>query len=88
MNYTTEAAIDDFKTNVPNHFKYPDIEAYKFTEEDNDEIQEYISSLEKITHIVVSEIHYKLNIREFIGGLALDRVNEAGIGLSISAWWD
>lgn len=85
MNYTSEDAIDDFKTNVPNHFKYPDIEAYKFTEEDKDEIQKYISSLEKI---ILSEIHYKHNSREFIGRLARDRVNEAGIGLSIPAWWD
>ena len=77
MNYTTEEAIDDFKANVPIHYKYPDIEAYKFTEKDKDEIQEYISSLEKIT---LSEIHYKHNSREFIGRLARDRVNENGYG--------
>ena len=88
MNYTSEDAIADFKANVPNHYKYPSIEIYKFTEEDKDEIQKYIASLEKSQHIVVGELHYKLNIREFIGGLARDRVNEAGIGLSISAWWD
>ena len=80
MNYTTEEAIDDFKTNVPNHFKYPDIEAYKFTEEDKDEIQEYISSLVKSKHIVKGDLLYKLNSREFIGRLARDRVNMSGHG--------
>ena len=80
MNYTTEEAIDDFKANVPNHYKYPLIEAYKFTEKDKNVIQEYITSLEKLTHIVKGGLHYKLNIREFIGALARDRVNEKGHG--------
>jgi len=90
MNYTSEDAIADFKTNVPNHYKYPSIEIYKFTEKDKDEIQEYIASLEKSQHIVVGELHYKLNIREFIGGLARDRVNENGYGgrYPIYEWWD
>lgn len=80
MNYTSDNAIDDFKANVPNHYKYPLIEAYKFTDKDKDEIQEYIASLDKSQHIIVGELHYKLNIREFIGGLARDRVNENGHG--------
>jgi hypothetical protein len=88
MKYTSDNAIDDFKANVPNHYKYPLIESYKFTEKDKDEIQEYIASLDKSQHIVVGELHYKLNIREFIGGLARDRVNENGHGggLPILSW--
>jgi hypothetical protein len=80
MNYSSDNAIDDFKANIPNHFKYPMIESYKFTEKDKNEIQKYITSLEKSTHIVKGELHYKLNIREFIGVLARDRVNEIGQG--------
>lgn len=89
MNYTSENAIDDFKANIPGHFKYPLIEKYEFNEKDKTEIQEYITCLEKSTHIDVGGLHYKLNIREFIGGLARDRVNESNKGgLSILEWWD
>lgn len=77
---SVELAIEDFRANTPNNFAYPSIKTYNFNEDDKKMIQDYIDTLKHKPDYVY--------IRDFIGGLARDRVNEIGIGVPILEWDD
>ena len=72
-----QEAINAFRDNIPNHFRYPSIQEYQFTPEDYEIIRSAIKSYPNS----VSLKGY--GIREFIGELARDRVNEKGDALPI-----
>ena len=75
-----QEVIKAFKANIPTHFRYPSIQEYQFTTEDYEIIRSAIKSYPN------SESLKGYGIREFIGELARDRVNEKGDGLPILEW--
>ena len=77
---SVERAIEDFRANTPNYFAYPSIKTYNFNEDDKKMIQDYIDTLKHKPEYVY--------VRDFIGGLARDRVNETRIGVPILEWDD
>jgi Ser-tRNA(Ala) deacylase AlaX len=78
--------IDDFKTNIPTHFKYPSIQDYDFTLSDKEEI---IDKAKNLSNSNLPEIIQIVSMREFIGELARDSVNKRDNNtLPIIEWWD
>lgn len=75
-----QEAINAFRDNIPTHFRYPSIQEYQFTPEDYEIIRSAIKSYPNSKSIK------GYGMREFIGELARDRVNEEGIGLPILSW--
>ena len=75
-----QEVIKAFKANIPTHFRYPSIQEYQFTAEDYEIIRSAIKSYPNS----VSLKGY--GIREFIGELARDGVNEKRKGLPILEW--
>ena len=81
-----ENYIYDFKNNTPNHFKYPSIQEYEFTNSDKKAILDKEKNLNKTNHNETIKVEL---MREFIGELARDRVNEREVNtLPIIEWWD
>lgn len=76
-------AINDFKGNMMPWYMYPSIEKYNFTEQDKAIIKGKILLFQNYN---VGDLRTRVIMREFIGELAKDRVNEIGIGLPILSW--
>lgn len=68
-----DAHITDFKANIPTHLKYPEIISYTFSATDKTEIETEEKRLRTIGCADNVQVYY---IREFIGELARNRVNE------------
>ena len=68
-----DARITDFKANIPTDLKYPEIISYEFTATDKRKIETEEKRLRGLSHSD-NVVFYKM--REFIGELARDRVNE------------
>ena len=77
---SVEDAIEDFRANTPNYFAYPSVKTYNFNEDDKKMIQDYMDTLQHKPEYVY--------IRDFIGRLACDRINEKGVGIPILEWFD
>lgn len=75
-----QEAINAFRANIPTHFRYPSIQEYQFTPEDYEIIRSAIKSYSDSASIK------GYGMREFIGELARDRVNEKGDALPILSW--
>jgi hypothetical protein len=69
-----DAYITDFKKNTPNHFKYPDIISHEFIETDKTAIETEATRLRKDS--TLPELVVLCQMRQFIGELVRDRVNE------------
>lgn len=67
------AHITDFKANIPTHLKYPEIISYTFSATDKIAIDAEENRLRTIGCADNEQVYY---IREFIGELTLNRVNE------------
>ena len=72
-----QEVIKAFKANIPTHLRYRSIQEYQFTAEDYEIIRSAYPNSESLKGY---------GIREFIGELARDRVNEKGDGLPILEW--
>lgn len=72
-----QEVIKAFKANIPTHLRYRSIQEYQFTAEDYEIIRSAYPNSESLKGY---------GIREFIGELARDRVNEKGDGLPILSW--
>ena len=72
-----QEVIKAFKANIPTHLRYRSIQEYQFTAEDYEIIRSAYPNSESLKGY---------SIREFIGELARDRVNEKGDGLPILSW--
>ncbi len=68
-----DARITDLKANIPTHLKYAEIISYEFTATDKTAIETEEKRLRSLSHSD-NVVFYKM--REFIGELACDRVNE------------
>jgi len=81
-----DAYITDFKKNTPNHFKYPDIISHEFIETDKTAIETEATRLKEDS--TLPEFVVLCQMREFIGELARDRVNEKLLpgSLPILSW--
>ena len=78
--------ITDFKTNTPRHFNYPLIISHQFSETDKKTIE---SKANKVRQTNVPEYVQLCTMREFIGELARDRVNETSpASISPILSWD
>ena len=75
IKFTTmaDAHITDFKANIPTHLKYPEIISYTFSTTDKIAIETEEKRLRTIGCADNVQVYY---IREFIGALTRNRVNE------------
>lgn len=76
-------AIKDFMENMPKWYPYPSIKKYNFTARDKAIIKEKIILFQNYE---VGDLRTRVIMREFIGDLAKDRVNELCVGLPILSW--
>ena len=68
-----DARITDFKANIPTNLKYDEIISYEFNATDKTAIETEEKRLRSLSH---SDNQVLYEMREFIGELACDRVNE------------
>ena len=75
IKFTTmaDAHITDFKANIPTHLKYQEIISYTFSATDKIAIDAEEKRLRDIGCADNVQVYY---IREFIGALTRNRVNE------------
>ena len=65
--------INDFKSNTPTCYRYPSFNNYKLTDNDIEIIRNKINLYRNYN---VGDIRTRVLMREFVGDLIRDRVNE------------